>query len=199
MTPKERIIAALNLQIPDEVPTFELEFQLDEEMFGKSFTNPKLNAENRKLLSEKEIYNQIYETACFIGQCYEKLGYGIIPANCSNLPLYDGDKISDYMKFFFKTLKEVTKNERLLGFHADGTFAIPDGDTMYDFVYRIADDPDGLKKDAELMANNAIEHNKKMHEAGIDVGLFCSDYCYNSGPFLSPEMCSEFITPYLYQ
>ena len=35
MTPKERAVAALNLQTPDMVPTFELEFQLAEEMFGR--------------------------------------------------------------------------------------------------------------------------------------------------------------------
>ena len=199
MTPKERAITAFNLGIPDEVPTFELEFQLDEEFFGRSFTNPKLNEDNRKLMTKNEIYKEIYETAAFVGECYEKLDYAIIPAYCHNMPLYDGDKISDYMKFYFKTLKEVTKNERMLACHADGTYAIPDGEAMYDFIYKIADDPDGVKRDAEVMALGAIEHNKKMHEAGIDVGLLCSDYCYNSGSFLSPNMFSEFITPYLYK
>lgn len=31
MTPKEQAIAALEIRIPDEVPIFELEFQLEEE------------------------------------------------------------------------------------------------------------------------------------------------------------------------
>ena len=35
MTHKERARAALECRIPDRVPTFELEFQLAEEMFGK--------------------------------------------------------------------------------------------------------------------------------------------------------------------
>ncbi len=35
MTPKERFICALNLGTPDRVPTFELEFQLAPELFGK--------------------------------------------------------------------------------------------------------------------------------------------------------------------
>ena len=35
MTPKERFITALNLGIADRVPTFELEFQLTEELLGK--------------------------------------------------------------------------------------------------------------------------------------------------------------------
>ena len=33
-TPAERAITALTLGTPDEVPTFELEFQLSEELFG---------------------------------------------------------------------------------------------------------------------------------------------------------------------
>ena len=37
MTPKERAVTALTLGIPDEVPTFELEFQLEKEMFGRPF------------------------------------------------------------------------------------------------------------------------------------------------------------------
>ena len=37
MTSKQRMATALNLGIPDRVPTFELEFQLSEELLGKPF------------------------------------------------------------------------------------------------------------------------------------------------------------------
>ena len=30
--------------------------------------------------------------------------------------------------------------------------------------------------------------NKKYVEAGFDSFILCSDYCFNSGPFLSPAM-----------
>ena len=33
----------------------------------------------------------------------------------------------------------------------------------------------------------------------MDCLILCSDYCYNSGPFLSPAMFEEFIQPYLYR
>ena len=36
-------------------------------------------------------------------------------------------------------------------------------------------------------------------DAGVDSFILCSDYCFNSGPFLSPAMFREFITPYLAQ
>ena len=31
----------------------------------------------------------------------------------------------------------------------------------------------------------------------IDVMIMCDDYCYNSGPFLSPDMFEEFIFPFM--
>ena len=37
MTPKQRFITALELGQPDQVPTFELEFQLTGELLGKEF------------------------------------------------------------------------------------------------------------------------------------------------------------------
>mgnify|MGYP002751039435 FL=1 len=48
------------------------------------------------------------------------------------------------------------------------------------------------------MADDAIERNKKLMDAGIGSLILCSDYCFNAGPFLSPAMFEEFIQPYLY-
>ena len=55
-----------------------------------------------------------------------------------------------------------------------------------------------MKETDEKMAKNAVERNKRLAEAGVDCLILCSDYCYNSGPFLSPAMFEEFIQPYLY-
>ena len=54
MTHRERAAAALNLQVPDHVPTFELEFQLAEEMFGKPLLPPELAPGYREMLSSLE-------------------------------------------------------------------------------------------------------------------------------------------------
>ena len=51
MTHRERAAAALTLQVPDHVPTFELEFQLAEEMFGKPLLPPELELGNIEKLS----------------------------------------------------------------------------------------------------------------------------------------------------
>lgn len=185
MTHKERAIKALNREQPDYVPTFELEYQLADKVFGKDF----LTEGDLKGLLGKQKEKAIIENAEYMVYVYSQLGYSIIPIH------YLSEK---HMIQTAKYINKMTNNGFLLTTHGDGTFAIPDGDGMLDFVYRIADDPDGVKAEAQKMAHDAIEKNKRMRDAGIDSFILCSDYCFNSGPFLSPAMFEEFIQPYLY-
>jgi uroporphyrinogen decarboxylase len=186
MTPKERAVAALTLKVPDMVPTFELEFQLEEEMFGKRF----LRQEDLIGKTAKEREKLIIENAVYMVNVYEKLEYSIIPIHYLDL---EGN---------METARQIRKlcGERfMLTTQGDGTFAITDGLDMCEFAYSIADDPDGVKERAQKMADEAIERNKRLADSGFDCLILCSDYCYNSGPFISPQMFGEFIQPYLYQ
>jgi len=81
--------------------------------------------------------------------------------------------------------------------HGDGTFAIPDGNGMYELSYRIADDPEGLHEEAERRCTAAIARNRRLMDAGMDCFILCDDYCFNQGPFMSPTQFAEFITPYM--
>ncbi len=184
MTHRERAIMALTLQQPDYVPTFELEYQLADKVFGKDF----LAEDQLKGLSPKETEKAIKENAEYMIHVYTELGYSILPLHYLS---------EEHMKETARYINQVTNNEFLLTAHGDGTFGIPDGDGVLDFVYRIADDPDSVKEEARKMADNAIEHNKRLREAGIDSFILCSDYCFNNGPFLSPDMFREFVQPYL--
>ncbi len=199
MTARERAIAALELRQPDQVPTFELEFQLAEEMFGKPFVPAALRPEALARMGAKEKETALYEAAVYMAQVYETLEYAIIPAYG---PGDDGSvwregRVNDDMRLFLRILRELSGKRAMLAYHGDGTFAIPDGEQMMEFAYRLADEPEAVKAEAEAMANQAIERNKRLQEAGIECLLLCSDYCYNSGPFLSPAMFGEFIQPYL--
>lgn len=199
MTRKERIITALNRGIPDSVPTFELEFQLEEEMFGKKFITDDLKGANLVNLSPLELEKKLHESAEYFFKVYDALEYSLIPAYGPNsnglLPSENG--VDPIYKLWLKHMKEVFGDTVMFAAHGDGTYAIPDGNHMYDFAYRVADDPDGLKADALAMANRAIEWNKRQAEIGIETLLLCSDYCYNTGPFISPPMFAEFVQPYL--
>jgi uroporphyrinogen decarboxylase len=62
----------------------------------------------------------------------------------------------------------------------------------------MVDDPQGLKRDAEAMVESALRRAEILQtHGGLDGFALCSDYCLNTGPFLSPTQFSEFVTPYL--
>lgn len=214
-TPAKRAITALTLGKPDEIPTFELEFQLSEEFFGYPLDDPRLHEGNWQKLSSIELERAAYELADKYARVYgNKTAKEMGPEYCSGdeakdnregldysiIPIYSPgwrDVNSPVTKAFRKRLREHFGNTRLFGGHGDGTFSIPSGSDMFDFVYRIADEPEEVLADAKRRAENAIARNRQQLEAGMDVLLLCSDYCYNSGPFLSPTMFDEFITPFL--
>jgi len=184
MTPRERAVAALTCKIPDRIPTFELEFQLTQEYIGGNY----LNQRQLEGLSAAEIDRKLHENAEFMLELFGKLEYDIIPVH--HLSFENQLETA-------RIIRKLTGDKYMLTKHGDATFGVPDGNYMYEFAYRIADDPDGLKADAERMANGAIESNKRAVDAGFDSFILCSDYCYNTGPFLSPDMFREYVTPYL--
>ena len=79
MTHRERAAAALTLQVPVHVPTFELEFQLAAEMFGKPLLPPELEPGNIEKLSSLERERKICEMAEYTAYVYRELDYSIIP------------------------------------------------------------------------------------------------------------------------
>lgn len=200
MTPKERAILALNRQRPDQVPTLELEFQLEEQMFGRKFITDDIKKENLHLLSAAQREKKMYELAEYMVKVYTQLGYSAIPAYGPHRKLLTetGD-LPQETKWLHKFLRELAGERMMLSFEGDGTFAIPSGNDMYEFSYALVDEPEEMKAKAEAKANAAIERNKKLRDSGVELLVFCSDYCFNSGPFLSPSQFEEFVQPYLYK
>ena len=184
MTSKERMATALQLGIPDRVPTFELEFQLSEELMGKSF----LTEHELEGLSASEVDRKIAENAQFMIQVHDRLEHDATRMQYLN---------EEHTIQTIRRLHEYSGDRFMLLAHGDGTFAIPDGDGMLDFAYRIADDPESVHEQAEQMVRHAMEHDLRLLDAGLDGFILCSDYCFNKGPFLSPRMFAEFVTPYL--
>lgn len=59
-------------------------------------------------------------------------------------------------------------------------------------------DPQGLKAEMEAaVASQLREAERWKRSGGLDGFALCSDYCFNKGPFLSPQQFSEFVAPYL--
>jgi uroporphyrinogen decarboxylase len=97
-------------------------------------------------------------------------------------------------------LREKSGDRYFLMIHGDATFSIPSGSNMLNFSCRLADEPEKVKKEAENMVVAALQKAEKLAaHGGLDGFALCSDYCLNTGPFLSPRQFSEFVTPYLHK
>ena len=189
MTPRERAIAVLNCQVPDQIPTLELEFQLTPELRGQGIDFISSSQLDKMGLKGLEREKALRKNAELMVSVYSQLEYSVF-----NVAYLNRQDVIDSVKY----IKEICGDKFLLTHHGDGTFAIPDGDQMYAFSYRLADDPKSVHEEARRMADAAIESNRILFDAGIESFILCSDYCFNKGPFFSPKMFAEFVTPYLY-
>ena len=186
MTPKERFICALEGGTPDRVPTFELEFQLADELMGKPF----LGEDMLKGLSPKEIDRALHENAEYMVKVYERLEHDAICIHYLNeAHTFETARI----------IRELTGDRFMLMAHGDGTYAIGDARAMEALAYQMADDPEAVEAEAERQCADAIAHNRRYMEHGFDGFILCCDYCFNAGPFISPKAFERFVTPYLYR
>jgi uroporphyrinogen decarboxylase len=95
-------------------------------------------------------------------------------------------------------IREKTGDHYFLMKHGDVTFGIPDGNTMTEFSYRMKDEPEKLKAEADQQVDEARQKAARQKSlGGLDGFALCTDYCFNRGPFLSPSKFSEFVAPYL--
>jgi uroporphyrinogen decarboxylase len=188
-TPKERAVWALERRppLPGLVPTFELEFQLTEELLGKEFyRNGDLwrqatAAERRRMIDHNaEIYIEVAE----------RLDYSLI--------MIVGPHEAADIAATVKRIRALAGDRYLLICHGDATFAIPSGSDMVDMAVAFFERPEEMHELAQRRVDEALIRGKYLREeCGLDGFALCADYCFNTGPFLSPRMFGQFITPYL--
>ena len=181
MTPRENAAAALELRVPEYVPTFELEFQLTQELLGREYV-PWDEAETRGLA------RVIEHNADLLVETLTRLEYSIF---CVGGP---SDEVRIAM---VKAVRDRVGASVLVSVHGDFTFSIPSGDRMLEFVYWLSDDPGSAKEHMKVQMEKMHAHVEAMTAAGADCFHLCCDYCFNDGPFLSPQMFAEFVAPYL--
>ncbi len=187
-TPRETAVAALTGQPPAGlVPTFELEFQLTEEFFGRRW----FRAEAFANVSAAERDKLIGRIADDYVACYEALDYSI---------LFETRSPDDEARIeVIRRVREQVGERYLYLCHGDATYGIPNGTNMVDFTVRLFEQPDEMKRAADAMVDQALERGKRLLDHGLDGFALCADYCFNTGPFLSPPMFREFVTPYLHR
>jgi len=191
MTPRERFIAALERRpLTGRVPHFELVFFLTMEAFGKVHPSQRHYGQWDQM-EEKERQLHRHEMAELYIATAERYEHAAIF-------LHPNPSREEEVFRLIDLVREKSGDRYFLMLHGDATFGIPDGERMYDFAGRMADDPEGLKREAAEMVETQLTRAARLRDhGGLDGFALCSDYCFNVGPFLSPAQFSEFVTPYL--
>jgi len=191
MTPRERFIAALERRpLTGRVPHFELVFFLTMEVFGRVHPSHR-NYRQWDQMTERERQLHREDMAdLYIGTA-EKYEH-------SAIFLHPNPDTDDETFRLIDLIRRRTGDTYFLMLHGDGTYGLPRGENMVEFAARLAEEPDAVKDEAaqRVDARAAKAERLKAH-GGLDGFAMCADYCFNTGPFLSPRQFSEFVTPYL--
>jgi uroporphyrinogen decarboxylase len=193
MNPRQAFIHALERRPPipgSRVPHFELVFFLTMEAFGRvhpshrSYHQWDQMEERERQLHRQDMADLYVATA-------ERFEHSAIFLHPNPGSVEESMRLADIVR-------EKTGDRFFLMQHGDATFSVPDGKQMMEFAARLADEPEKLHAEAAERVERALEtaslHRKK---GGLDGFALCADYCFNSGPFLSPRQFREFVTPYL--
>lgn len=192
---RQNFITALEGKQPiGRVPHFELVFYLTMEAFGRVHPTHRVFHQWKQMSSsERELHRRdIADLYITTARTYEHSAIFFHPAGGW------GDQTDDETIRILERIRKISGTEFFTMVHGDATYELPSGDKMMQFVTDIADRPQQLKDQAQQRVDDALQRAEKYKTAGILDGFaLCSDYCFNSGSFLSPSMFDEFVTPYL--
>jgi len=191
LLPRQRFIAALERRpLTGRVPHFELVFFLTMEAFGKVHPAHRRYSQWNQM-EEKERRLHRHEMADIHIATAERFEH-------SAIFIHPNPPTPEETIHMVDILREKTGDRYFILCHGDATFELPDGAHLQEFAYRIADEPEQVKAEAARKVDEAIRTAEVYaSHGGLDGFALCSDYCFNTGPFLSPRMFGEFVTPYL--
>ncbi|OPZ16318.1 MAG: methylcobalamin:coenzyme M methyltransferase [candidate division BRC1 bacterium ADurb.BinA364] len=193
MQPRDRFIAALERRpLAGRVPHFELEFFLTMEAFGKVHPRDRSYAQwDQMEPKERRLHRR--DTAQLLIAAAERFEWSAIHVR----PLAHGE---DEILRMTDAVRDLSGGRYFLAAHGDATYGIPSGERMAEFVYRLADEPQKVKDQAQARIDSALRRAERIRaHGGLDGFLLCSDYCFNAGPFLGPAQFAEFVAPFLAQ
>ena len=183
-------------QPPGRVPHFELVFFLTMEAFGRIHPSQRHYGQWQQM-SERERQLHRHDIADLYIATARRFEHSAIffhpPGGWKPAQISDEET-----QRTLDLIRDLSGDEFFLLMHGDATYDIPNGAQLVEFVERIADEPKKVKEQAGRMVDDALARGERFRKHGaLDGFALCSDYCFNTGPFLSPAMFDEFITPYL--
>jgi len=106
----------------------------------------------------------------------------------------------DETKRLIDIIRDRTGDQYFIMMHGDSTFAIPNGEQMETLSLRMVEQPDSVVQEAQRTLDHHINKAETLQQhGGLDGFALCSDYCFNSGPFLPLDWFDQFVTPYLHE
>ncbi len=191
LTPRERCIAALERRpLTGRVPHLEMVFFLTMEAFGRMHPSHR-NYDQWLQMEEKERELHRRDMADLYIATAERYEH-------SAIFIHQNPSTDEELQRMVDLIRERTGDRYFLMAHGDATFAIPNGNDMEAFSCQLVEEPEKLKAQTAGWVQSALERAARWRRpGGLDGYALCADYCFNTGPFLSPAQFSEFITPYL--
>lgn len=169
------------------VPHCELEFQLSQELLGRK----ALRSRDLQDLTPAERDPLLAGNAEMWVEVAERFDWSVI-TGLHWLSAEDQERS-------FEIIRDLAGDRYMLSAFVDGTFAIPSGDRMVEHVVWLTEHKQEALAQAETNVKGSVEACKRLIGAGAEIVFMCADYCFNDGPFLSPAMFGEYVTPFLAQ
>lgn len=194
MTEKQRFISALERKpITGRVPHFELVFYLTMQSIGKVHPDHRRFNQWNQMSEEEKILLRHDHADCYI-KIADKYSHSAIFVGAPNNDFQEQIK-------FYNIVQEKTNGKYFVMIYGDPTIGIPNGEDMLGFSVQCIEDPQRIKKQAQDAVDSHIREAEQLakYPGLVDGFAMCSDYCFNTNPFLSPGMFSEFVAPYLEQ
>ena len=194
MTQKERFIAALQRKkVEGHVPHFELVFYLTMEAFRKMHPEQRVYPQWGQM-SVKERETHMEDVADVYIQIAETYHHDAIFTTIM-MPDFDSQIR------FLQILREKTENRYFVMMHGDPTLAIPTGDDMMEMSVKLYEEPESIVEVQQHSMRLMMETAERLAKAEggrlLDGFALCSDYCFNTNPFYTPEIFAELIAPTL--
>jgi len=184
MTNKERLETVLNGGIPDIPPHFEIDFHLWKELFGLDLAAVGARNWPSERARQEAVADAYLELQT---RLVDDLGYA---STFFHYQLPDDLGITK--------IKNALGSKALLRVHDwDGTFWMPEGNSIMDFIVMMYERPEEMHAQARAKCEAAKLRLRRQFDAGADFVILCYDYGFNKGPFVSPDQFAEFVKPYL--
>lgn len=189
--PRERFAAALERRpLPGRVPHFELVFFLTMEVFGKVHPSHR-NYGQWLQMTERERDLHRRDMAHLYVATAERFEHDAIM-------LHPNPGGVDESKRLIDTVREISGDRYFLLMHGDATYGIPSGSAMEELSLRMFEHPELVDNEATTRVDQALRNAEALADhGGLDGFILCSDYCFDTGPFLSLAWFDRFVTPHM--